>query len=49
MTPEMYDLAGRMINNPDESWWVALHAIEALGRATPDVIGGWYEGELLKN
>ena len=39
VTPEMYDLAGRMIENPDESWWVALHAIEALGRATPDVIG----------
>ena len=38
VTPEMYDLAGRMIDNPDESWWVALHAIEALGRATPDVI-----------
>ena len=39
VTPEMYDLAGRMIDNPDESWWVALHAIEALGRATPAVIG----------
>jgi hypothetical protein len=38
VTPEMYDLAGRMIENPDESWWVALHAIEAIGRATPDVI-----------
>jgi hypothetical protein len=39
VTPEMYDLAGRMIENPDESWWVALHAIDALARATPDVIG----------
>jgi len=38
VTPEMYDLAGRIINNPDESWWVALHAIEALARANPDVI-----------
>ena len=38
VTPEMYDLAGRMIDNPDESWWVALHAIDALGRATPEVI-----------
>ncbi len=38
VTPEMYDLAGRMIDNPDESWWVALHAIDALARATPDVI-----------
>ncbi|OYV06389.1 MAG: hypothetical protein CFE26_06550 [Verrucomicrobiales bacterium VVV1] len=39
VTPEMYDLVGRMIDNPNESWWVALHAIEALGRATPEVIG----------
>lgn len=39
VTPEMFDLAGRMIDNTSESWWVALHAIEALGRATPDVIG----------
>lgn len=38
VTPEMYDLAGRMIDNPDESWWVALHAIDALSRANPDVI-----------
>jgi len=38
VTPEMYDLVGRMIENPDESWWVALHAIEALGRATPEQI-----------
>lgn len=38
VTPEMYDLAGRMIENPDESWWVALHAIEAIARANPDVI-----------
>ncbi len=39
VTPEMYDLAGRMVENPNESWWVALHAIDALGHATPDVIG----------
>jgi hypothetical protein len=38
VTPEMYDLAGRMVENPDESWWVALHAIESLARATPEVI-----------
>jgi hypothetical protein len=38
VTPEMYDLAGRMIDNPNESWWVALHAIDALNRATPEVI-----------
>jgi hypothetical protein len=38
VTPEMYDLAGRMIDNPKESWWVALHAIEAIGRGSPDLI-----------
>jgi hypothetical protein len=38
VTPEMYDLAGRMIENPAESWWVALHAIEAIGRGSPDLI-----------
>jgi hypothetical protein len=38
ITPEMYELAGRMIENPKESWWVALHAIDALGRAHPEVI-----------
>jgi len=38
VTPEMYSLVGRMIENPAESWWVALHAIDALARATPDVI-----------
>ena len=38
VTPEMYELAGRMIDNPDESWWVAYHAIKALERAAPDVI-----------
>lgn len=39
VTPEMYDLCGRMIENRAESWWVALHAIEAISRANPDVIG----------
>lgn len=38
VTPEMYDLAGRMIENPAESWWVALHAIEAIGRGSPELI-----------
>lgn len=38
ITPEMYDLIGRMIENPDESWWVAYHAIDALARGGPAVI-----------
>ena len=32
VTPEMYDLAGKMLNEPNESWWVVLHAIEAIAR-----------------
>ena len=38
VTPEMYDSVGRMIDNPNESWWVALHAIDAFSRATPEMI-----------
>jgi hypothetical protein len=34
----MFELAGRMIENRKESWWVAFHAIDALARATPAVI-----------
>lgn len=38
VTPEMYELAGRMIENPEESWWVAMHAIDTLTRGVPAVI-----------
>lgn len=38
VTPEMEDLVGKMLVDPDESWWVALHAIEALGRSDPQRI-----------
>ena len=38
VTPEMLELAGRMIANRDESWWVAFHAIDALARGGPAVI-----------
>ncbi len=33
ITPEMYDLVGRMVEEPKESWWVAYHAVQALSRA----------------
>lgn len=33
VTPEMIDLIGKMIQNPNESWWVTQDAIEALRRA----------------
>jgi hypothetical protein len=35
LTPEMFDLVEKMVEDPHESWWVAKHAIEALGRAEP--------------
>ena len=38
VTPKMYDLVGSMVDNPEESWWVAKHAIEALYRAKPERI-----------
>jgi hypothetical protein len=38
VTPEMYEEVSKMLNNPNESWWVALHAIEALGRSNKDLI-----------
>jgi len=38
VTPEMFDLVGEMVDEPDESWWVALHAIQALNRAKPERI-----------
>ena len=33
LTPEMFDLVGKMIQNPSESWWVVQDAINALRRA----------------
>ncbi|MFO8027852.1 MAG: DUF6288 domain-containing protein [Opitutales bacterium] len=39
LTPEMFDLVGQIVDDPNEAWWVALHAIKALGRADPDRIG----------
>ena len=33
LTPEMFEEVGKMVDDPKESWWVALHAIQALGRA----------------
>jgi hypothetical protein len=32
ITPEMVELIGQMIEDPDESWWVVQDAIFALGR-----------------
>ncbi len=38
VTPEMDALVVKILNDPNESWWGALHAIEALGRTTPKLI-----------
>lgn len=38
VTPEMKDLACKMLEDPNESWWGSLHAIEAVGRMEPALI-----------
>lgn len=39
LTPEMFDLVEKILNDPDESWWVTLHAAKALARADKKRIG----------
>jgi len=39
LTPEMFEQVSKMVNDPDEAWWTALSAIEALGRADKAFIG----------
>jgi len=43
LTPEIVGLIGAMIANPDESWWVTMGAMEAMGRATPDQIAPHFD------
>ena len=38
LTPEMFELVGGIIENRDESWWVAQDAVHALARADQSVI-----------
>jgi Family of unknown function (DUF6288) len=38
LTPEMFELIGKMINDPNESWWVTQDAIVALARADKQTI-----------
>ncbi len=47
VTPEMHEQVVKILNDPDESWWTAFHAIEALGRTTPDQIAA-QRGRLLE-
>lgn len=38
LTPEMFALVGKIIEDKDESWWVTQDAIHALGRADVETI-----------
>lgn len=38
ITPEMWQLIGNMIEDPDESWWVKVAAMQGLARANPQII-----------
>jgi len=38
ITPEMNEQVVKMLNDPNESWWVVLHAIEAMGRGDKSLI-----------
>lgn len=38
ITPEMFELVEKMVNDPGESWWVKIRAMKALARANPEVI-----------
>ncbi len=42
-TSEMYDLAGRMLADPEESWWVKVCAAKALANADPELIARYKE------
>jgi hypothetical protein len=43
LTDEMFQLIGGMINNPEESWWVLMGAMKAMGRAQPDTIAPYVD------
>lgn len=38
LTPEMFDLVGKIVDDPNEAWWVTIQAVKALGRADADRI-----------
>lgn len=38
VTPEMNELVVKILNDPNESWWTALHAIDALARTDQKLI-----------
>lgn len=52
LSDEMFELIGAMIDDPDESWWLTMGAMEAIARARPELIAphfprlmGWLDHE----
>ncbi len=43
LSPEIFELIGAMIDNPEESWWVMMGAMHAMERATPDQIAPHFD------
>ncbi len=43
LTPEIINLIGSIIDNPDESWWVTMGAMKAMKRAQPDQIAPHFD------
>jgi len=39
ITPEIREQVVKILNDPDESWWTAYHAIESMARFDPKLIG----------
>ncbi len=39
LTPEMFEQVSKMVNDPEEAWWTAQHAIMAMGRGDKEFIG----------
>jgi hypothetical protein len=42
-TDEMIELAGKMVDNPEESWWVTQAALRALGMGSADQVAPHYD------
>lgn len=43
LTPEMFQLIGAMIDDPEESWFVMMGAMEAMQRAEPAIIARHFD------
>lgn len=43
LTDEMFELIGAMIDDPKESWWLLMGAMEAMKRAKPELIAPRFE------